>query len=395
MASAAAVRNVTQAVRRLKRMNYQGEGWSSLREASRGAIKKVLEEHMERVRRRYLRDIEERGIEDRANGHYPRHLLTSMGNIELSVPRTRTFSAAGALRAYARREDCVDRMILACFVFGLSTRKVGTALLPILGERVSASTVSRIAKTLDAAVASFHRRRLEDKYKLLVLDGVVLARKTGAGAIRRPVLVAMGITHEGKKEILDFRMSRSESEQEWESFLTDLYSRGLKAEGLELVVTDGGKGLINALQTVFPGLPMQRCWAHKTRNITDKMRMADREKAKRDIRRIYEALGVRQARSAARRFADRWQDRYPAAVSCLRRDLDELLSFFELGDPEWFKTARTTNAIERRFREVRRRTRPMGVFSDKTSVERILYAVFSHLNQEEGTSAPFPLTQNS
>ena len=267
--------------------------------------------------------------------------------------------------------------------------------MPILGERVSASTVSRIAKTLDAAVASFHRRRLEDKYKLLVLDGVVLARKTGAGAIRRPVLVAMGITHEGKKEILDFRMSRSESEQEWESFLTDLYSRGLKAEGLELVVTDGGKGLINALQTVFPGLPMQRCWAHKTRNITDKMRKADREKAKRDIRRIYEALGVRQARSAARRFADRWQDRYPAAVSCLRRDLDELLSFFELGDPEWFKTARTTNAIERRFREVRRRTRPMGVFSDKTSVERILYAVFSHLNQEEGTSAPFPLTQNS
>ena len=395
MASSLAVRSVPRAIRELKRMNYQGEGWSSVREASRGAIKQVLEEHMERLRTRYLRDIERQGIDDRCNGHYSRHLLTSMGDIELSVPRTRTFSAAAALRAYARREDCVDRMILACFLLGLSTRKVGTALLPILEERVSASTVSRIAKTLDAAVASFHRRRLKNKYRILILDGVVLARRTGAGAIKHPVLVAMGITPEGKKEILDFRLSRSESEHDWEVFLTDLYNRGLKGKGLKLVVTDGGKGLINALQTVFPDTPMQRCWAHKTRNITDKVKRTDRDRVKRDVRRIYSATTLRQARGAARRFADRWQDRYPKAVACLRYDLDELLEFIKLGDPDWHKMTRTTNAIERRFVEVRRRTRPMGVFSDRTSVERILYAVFSHLNQEEGTSTPFPLTQNN
>lgn len=395
MAGITAVKSVPQAIRELKRMNYEGEGWEPLREASRGAVKKVLEEHMERVRERYLRGNRDQGTDDRCNGHYPRHLLTSMGDIELSVPRTRTFSAAAALRAYARREDCVDRMILACFLLGLSTRKVGTALLPILGERVSASTVSRIAKTLDEAVLSFHRRRLKNRYKVLVLDGVVLARRTGAGAIRHPVLVALGITPEGKKEILDFRLARSESEHDWELFLTDLYNRGLKGKGLKLVVTDGGKGLINALQTVLPDIPMQRCWAHKTRNITDKVRRADRDRLKRDIRLIYNAATVRQARSAARRFADRWQSRYPRAVDCLKYDLDELLQFLKLGDPDWYERTRTTNAIERRFREVRRRTRPMGVFSDKTSVERILYAVFSHLNQEQGTSAPFPLTQNN
>ena len=164
---------------------------------------------------------------------------------------------------------------------------------------------------------------------------------------------------------------------------------------MKLIVTDGGKGLINALQTVFPDIPMQRCWAHKARNITDKVRKADRDAVKRDIRLIYNATNTRQARKAARRFADRWQDRYPKAVDCLRYDLDELLQFLKLGDPNWYKRTRTTNAIERRFREVRRRTRPMGVFSDKTSVERILYAVFSHLNQEQGTSAPFLLTQNT
>lgn len=394
MAGITAVRSVPQAIRELKRMDYQGEGWSSLREASRGAVKKVLEDHMERVRERYLRGIQDLGADDRCNGYYPRHLLTSMGDIEVSVPRTRTFSAAGALRAYARREDCVDRMILACFLFGLSTRKVGRALLPILGERVSPSTVSRIAKTLDAAVAAFHRRRLKNKYRILVLDGVVLARRTGAGAIKHPVLVAMGITPEGKKEILDFRLSRSESEHDWEIFLTSLYNRGLKGKGLKLVVTDGGKGLINALQTVYPDVPMQRCWAHKTRNITDKVKRSDRDRVKRDIRLIYNATTIRQARGAARRFADRWQNRYPKAVDCLRYDLDELLQFLKL-DQDWQQRARTTNAIERRFREVRRRTRPMGVFSDRTSVERILYAVFSHLNQEEGTSTPFPLTQNN
>jgi len=395
MAGITAVRSVPQAIRELKRMNYQGEGWDSLREASRWAIKKVLEDHMERVRESYLRGIRDQGAADRGNGHYPRHLLTSMGDIELSVPRTRTFSAARALRAYARRENCVDRMILACFLLGLSTRKVGTALLPILGEKVSASTVSRIAKTLDDAVAAFHRRRLKNKYRILVLDGVVLARKTGAGAIRHPVLVAMGITPEGKKEILDFRLSRSESEHDWELFLTDLYNRGLKGKGLKLIVTDGGKGLINALQTVLPGIPMQRCWAHKTRNITDKVKKTDRDRVKRDVQLIYNVTTIRQARGAARRFADRWQGRYPKAVDCLRYDLDELLQSLKLDDPDWHKMSRTTNAIERRFREVRRRTRPMGVFSDKTSVERILYAVFSHLNKEEGTGAPFLLTQNN
>jgi transposase-like protein len=132
---------------------------------------------------------------------------------------------------------------------------------------------------------------------------------------------------------------------------------------------------------------LQGCWAHKTRNILDKIRKADREAAKRDLHRISHAADRVQARRAARRFADRWQARYPAAVRCLRVDLDQLLAFLRCPDPTWRKAARTTNAIERRFREVRRRTRPMGTFSDRTSMERILYAVFTHENRKQGTAA--------
>jgi len=129
-------------------------------------------------------------------------------------------------------------------VLGLSTRKVGETVLALLGRSVSPSTVSQVAKTLDAAVAAFHRRPLQNRYKALMLDGVVLYRKTGAGALRRPVLVALGLRHGGKKEIIDFRLAASESAAEWEKFLADLYRRGLAGEGLDMICVDGGCGLL-------------------------------------------------------------------------------------------------------------------------------------------------------
>lgn len=390
------VRSLKQAVRQIKRMGYQGEGWTDLHEAGRKGIKAALEATMQQSVRRRLEELHQLREPDRRNGSYPRHLLTSIGDVEVVVPRTRTFSAVGVLRAYARREDRVDRLILACFVLGLSTRKVGEALLAVLGERVSASTVSRIAKTLDAAVAAFHQRPLSNRYKALVLDGVVLSRKTGGGAIRRPVLVALGITKENRKEIIDFRLAKSESQAEWDRFLTSLFKRGLTGEGLEILVVDGGKGLQTALPIVWPDVPVQRCWAHKTRNVLDKVKKADWDRVKRDLNRIPIADSIVDARRAARRFADRWEQTYPAAVRCLRNDLEDLLAFFRYKDELWRKATRTTNAIERRFREVKRRTRPMGVFTSPDSMERILFAVFSYENSKQGTRTPLLLlTQNS
>jgi transposase-like protein len=125
------------------------------------------------------------GVADRRNGSYSRHLLTAMGDLELCVPRTRRFSALAVLQAYARRERHVDRLILACFLLGLSTRKAGEALMTTLGERVSPATVTEVAKLLDREVAAFHRRPLRGPYRLLIFDGVVLSRRPGAGALRR------------------------------------------------------------------------------------------------------------------------------------------------------------------------------------------------------------------
>ena len=135
---------------------------------------------------------------------------------------------------------------------------------------------------------------------------------------------------------------------------------------------------------VYPRIPVQRCWAHKVRNILDGIRVPDRPEAKRTLGRIYEASSRYRAVEHVLRFGARWEAIYPKAVRQLTKNLEELLAFFTFDDPDWRRRARTTNAIERRFREVRRRTRPMGVFSDRTSIERILYAVFRiNIGQEE------------
>ena len=393
---AATIESLPMAFAVVKEMQADGLEWGEgYRPLGRQALTEIIQGRMAEAVDHWLDSLDGLATRDRRNGSYPRHLLSELGTLDLRVPRSRRFCPTEVLKSYARRAPEIDRAILAGFVLGLSTRKVGEVLLALLGRRVSASTVSRVAKTLDAAVAAFHARPLANRYKALMLDGVVLARKTGAGALKRPVLVALGIRVDGKKEIIDFRLAASESAAAWERFLTDLHRRGLTGEGLEVICADGGQGLIAALPTVYPGIPLQRCWAHKIRNILDKVRKADREAVKDGLHAIMNAPNRPKALGAARRFADAWEKTYPKAVACLRNDLDDLLTCFRYPTLAERKRVRTTNAIERCFREVRRRTRPMGTFQDRTSMDRILFAVFSYENKSQGASTPFSLTHNS
>ena len=207
----------------VKAMQADGLDWGEgFRPLGRQALGEIIEDQMALAVDRYLEQIEADDPADRRNGHYRRNLLTELGDIELHVPRTRRYSPTEVIRAYARRTREIDRVILAGFVLGLSTRKVGETLLALLGRKVSASTVSQVAKTLDAAVAAFHRRPLQNRYKALMLDGVVLARKTSAGALRRPVLVALGLRPDGKKA-LD----------------TEVISKIREVQNLELVLVTG------------------------------------------------------------------------------------------------------------------------------------------------------------
>ena len=255
----ATIESLPMAFEVVKAMRADGLEWGEgYRPLGRQALAEIIQGWMAEAVDDWLDSLDGSAMRDRRNGSYSRHLLTELGDIELSVPCTRRFCPSEVLRSYARRAPEIDRAILAGFVLGLSTRKVGEVLLALLGRKVSASTVSRVAKTLDEAVAAFHARPLADRYKALMLDGVVLARRTGAGALKRPVLVALGIRADGKKEIIDFHLATGESAAAWERFLTDLYRRELTGNGLEMICADGGRGLIAALPTVYPGIPLQR-----------------------------------------------------------------------------------------------------------------------------------------
>ncbi len=395
MEKQAVIKTLPEALKVIKEMNLESaDEWAGdYQDAARDTMARVLRDQMEERLARHLSWVFSKGIPDRRNGSYPRRVLTELGTIMLSVPRTRLFSPKGIIASYARRIREIDHLMLACFLLGLSTRKVGVALCTLLGERINPQTVSRVSKTLDEAVKAFHARRITTTFRALILDGIVMKRKTGAGALCRPVLVALGIRRDGKKEVIDFRLAKSESGAEWRLFLTDLFNRGVK--GFEVICADGGQGLISTLPEIYPNIPLQRCWAHKMRNILDKVLKKDQYAVKKGLRKIYRASNLSEAKAYARRWTTSWAATYPLAVKCLREDLEDLLTCFQFADPDFQKAIRTTNAIERRFREVRRRTRPMGVFSDRTSIERILYAVFMYENINLGVCPVFVLTQNT
>jgi putative transposase len=376
----ATARNVSRALKEINAFENEGD----FKPRARQALKEILEKRLEEEMAEYLGLSRYEHAADRVdyrNGTYVRHLLTEMGDLELLVPRSRKGKFPTRIfERYARRCRSVDQVLLACFCLGLSTRKAASVLAPVLGEKVSASTISRIARDLDQQVQLYHDRPLEDGYRYLFFDGVVLKSKGAAKVQKKILLCVFGVTVEGCHEMIDFYPAASESGACWEAFLRDLYQRGLKGNPCELIATDGGNGLHQALQIVYPKLPLQRCWAHKTRNVLDKVKKKDQPALKRALNRISHAANQRQATEAYWRLATRWRKAYPRAVACLEKDLDQLLSFFQVKNSQLFSRLRTTNLIERSFREVRRRTRPMGVMAHTQSLQRIVFAVFHHLN---------------
>lgn len=388
------VRNVSRALREINAFETEGD----FKPQARQALKQLLEKRLEEEMAEYLGVARYEHAAERCdyrNGHYVRHLLTEMGDLQLIVPRSRKGKFPSKLMGrYARRCSSVDQVLLACFCLGLSTRKAASVLAPILGETVSASTISRIARELDHQVQLYHNRELVDQYRYLFFDGVVLKSKGALKVQKKILLCAFGITVEGRHEMIDFYPAASESGACWEAFLRDLYKRGLQGNPCQLVASDGGTGLHQALQIVYPKTDLQRCWAHKTRNVLDKVKKIDQPAVKRALARISHAANRREATQAYWRFSSRWAKTYPRALACLKKDFEQLLTFFKIKDSQMWSRLRTTNLIERAFREVRRRTRPMGVMAHTDSLQRIVFAVFHHLNKN-WSEQPLKFTHNS
>jgi putative transposase len=376
----------------------EDEIWGDINERTLHMVKMILEHSLEQELLEQLQASWYRRWPTRRgyrNGYYERSLYTNFGVIKcLRVPRARSAFPSKILPRYQRRQDSVNRMVREMFLAGVSTRRVGEILATIGGERISAQTVSAIARSLDQQVYLFHHKPLVDVYRYLFFDGISLKVKGSSQVHRRMVLCAYGITWQGRREMIAFRQATDESEAKWETFLTDLYRRGLEGQRCELITTDGCLGLHKALETVYPYVLKQRCWVHKMRNIANKLRKRDEKECIAEVRLIYQASNRRRAIQHYKDWKTKWENLYPNAVSCLEKDMDELLAFFDMPAEHWIKV-RTTNAIERAFREVRRRVRPMSCFNNSRSMDRIIFGVISHLNATWNEKPLKQFTQNA
>lgn len=356
-----------------------------------------LNKLMEYERQEYLRyEPYQRGPDrsDQSNGFYTRSLSTRAGMLKLRVPRSRSGQfQSQVIPRYQRRQELVNQTLREVFLLGVSTRQAGQALATLVGESVSASTVSEVSKVLDEAVNQWHRRPLKDEYQYLLLDGVSVRIRLAGRVQRRVALCAYGITQEGKRELVDFLLVKAEGEDTWHNFLSDLWRRGLKGAALKLAATDGHPGLIKALARLWPRLAHQRCWAHKLRNLENKLKASQRPCLE-EAKLIYQAENGKAALKCFRKWQSRWQKQAPKAVACVAEDIEELLAFFECPKEHW-KRIRTTNVIERLFVEVRRRIRKMCAFTTRSSCERILYAVFKRMNDHWTLHPLKAFTQNN
>lgn len=324
---------------------------------------------------------------DYRNGYHTRNFDTGFGPIEnIKVPRSRSgLFEPSMFKKYQRRQESVNQSIINCFLLGVSTRNVKDVLKPLIGINISASTVSNATKAVDKLVRQFHKRDIADEYQFMFLDAINISVKYGNKSVKKTVLAAYGITMGGQREIIDFRISKSESKDACESFLNNLFNRGLKGENLKLIITDGGKGLIAAIAIVYPMVKHQRCWFHKLQNITKLLKKKNQKEVIKALRRIYNAQSRAIALRCFKDLNNAWGKDYPKVIKSLERDLEELLNFLTIPIKKDYRTfirkrIRTTNVIERSFREVRRRTKPMSCFNNNDSLQRIMYAVFYRLN---------------
>ena len=318
---------------------------------------------------------------DYRNGYYKRALVTQFGTIQdIKVPTLRHSSfKTKVFKRYRRYQDIVEDLIEGIFLAGVSTRRVGEAISKLLDTKVSHGTVSNITRRLDQKAREFHIRPILDEYQYLIFDGITLKVRYNGTYHNRKVLTAYGITVFGQRRLLDFVQAMGESFDAWEGLLNKLYQRGLEGKNLRLITIDGSAGLNSAIKVIYPHALIQRCWAHKLRNVANYLKKAYLEDCIAGARSIYLAKDKSSALKEFKAWKRTWIKKAPRAVHCLEKDLEELLDFLSCPKEHRIKL-RTTNVIERAFKEIRRRTKVFSCFSNRQSCERIIYAIFTYLN---------------
>jgi len=302
------------------------------------------------------------------NGHCPeRAIQTGLGSIAVRRPRVndrrvaedgrRIQFSSTILPPYLRRTQSVEELIPWLYLKGISTGDFSEALSALLGKDapgLSASTVVRLKAVWETDFKAWNRRDLTGKrYAYIWVDGIHFNIRLEEH--RQCILVVMGATADGTKELLAVQDGYRESAQSWKEVLLDLKARGLVIDP-ELAIGDGALGFWKALPQVWPSTRSQRCWVHKTANVLNKLPKGEQPRAKDALHQIWMAATRDNANKAFDLFVKTYEAKYPKAAACLVKDRDELLAFYDFPAEHW-KHLRTTNPIESTFATVRLRTK--------------------------------------
>jgi transposase-like protein len=339
------------------------------------AIEAEVEAHLAAYRDLKLPNGHQRIVR---HGRMPeREVQTGVGAVKVKAPRVRDRGTEEKIRfqssilpKYVRRTKSLEALIPWLYLKGVSSNTMQDALSALLGPdapNLSPDTISRLTKSWADELEAWEQRDLSARhYVYLWADGIYFQARTDPDNLC--MLVIIGATPEGKKELVGFTDGYRESTQSWRELLLDLKARGL-ALAPSLATGDGGMGFWAALREVFPVTSQQRCWVHKTANVLNKLPKSIQAKAKTDLHNIWMAETRKQADKAFDHFTDKYGAKYENAVACLTKDREPLLRFYDFPAEHW-RHIRTTNPIESTFATVRHRTRQTkGCLSrDKTRI---------------------------
>ena len=362
------------------------EGWQGglggedfLRELVERTVQQVLEAEMASFlgAGSYERNGERRGWR---NGYKPRTLKTRVGGLELMVPKDRDGEFQTELfERYQRSEKALVLAMLQMYVEGVSTRKVSAITEALCGLEVSKSQVSALTAKLDAEVAVWRSRPLTEEYPYLIFDARYEKVRRGGAVVSQGVLVAIGISAAGCREVLGCWVAESESEASWGAVFAELKQRGLS--GVRYVVSDDHAGMVKAIGRHFQGAVWQRCQAHFVRNALSLCGVQQRPLVLRLMRSVTEAPTREAARIALAAAIAEFEKKAPKAARLLEEHGEEILGVYALPEAHR-KRMRTTNMLERQNQELKRRTRVVRVFPNEQSCLRLVAALLMETNQE-------------
>ena len=335
-----------------------------IRVGARRMLQAALEFEVEAYVEGFQDEKDERGHRQvvRNGSHKPRELITGVGHLEIRQPRVHDrregkTSGSAILPRYMRRAPSIDALIPALYLKGVSTSSFPEALSAILGANavgLSPANIVRLKQIWDEEYREWKHRDISDKHYVYVwADGIYFQVRLEPD--RPCVLVIIGATKDGRKELLAIEDGHRESKLSWEGVLTALKRRGLK-EAPALAIGDGGLGFWTALEEVYPGTNHQRCWVHKSANVLDNLPKTVQAQAKARLHKMYLSPTRQDALDVYEDFLSLYEARYPKACSCLKKDKDVLFTFCDFPAAHW-RHLRTTNPIESTFSTVRHRTR--------------------------------------